>query len=81
MLASASVTHFLTALCCAHNDISLYFVCSLTSARQVAVACFTAALSDRSAASANVEHRKRLQAMTMASVLDINDCPSCGAPL
>ena len=38
------MTHFLTALCCAHNDISLYFACSFTSARQVAVACFTAAL-------------------------------------
>ena len=38
------MTHFVTALCCAHNDISLYFACSFTSARQVAVACFTAAL-------------------------------------
>ena len=43
-LANASATHFLTALCCAHNDISLYFACSLTSARRLAVACFTAAL-------------------------------------
>jgi hypothetical protein len=41
--ASVSPTHFLTALCCAHSDISLYLACSFTSARQVAVACLTAA--------------------------------------
>ena len=37
-LAGASVTHYLTALCWAHNDVSLYLACCLTSARQVAVA-------------------------------------------
>jgi hypothetical protein len=42
-LARASVMHFLTALCCAHNDISLYFARSLISARQAAVACLTTA--------------------------------------
>jgi hypothetical protein len=52
--ASASPTHFLTALCCAHSDISLYLACSFTSARQVVVACLTAA----SAASAKVASQK-----------------------
>jgi hypothetical protein len=44
-LTRTSLMHFLIALCCAHNDISLYFACSFTSARQLAVACLTAALS------------------------------------
>jgi hypothetical protein len=42
-LARAFVMHFLTVLCCAHNDISLYFARSLTSERQAAVACLTTA--------------------------------------
>ena len=58
-LARASATHLLIALCCAHKDISLYFACSFTSARQVAVACFTAALSGWSAAFAKVGSRKK----------------------
>jgi hypothetical protein len=69
------VTHFLTALCCAHNDISLYFACSLTSARQVAVACFTAALSGWFSALANVGARRSPHAMTVATVLCINELP------
>ena len=69
------MTHFLTALCCAHNDISLYFACSLTSARQVAVACFTAALSGWFSALANVGARRSPHAMTVATVLYINELP------
>jgi hypothetical protein len=74
-LPSASATHFLIALCCAHNDISLYFACSLTSARQVAVACFTAALLGWSSALANVGAKRRPQATMVAGIRNINDCP------
>ena len=68
--------HFLTALCCAHNDISLYFACSFTSVRQVAVACFTAALSDWSWALTSVGANGMPHAITATTVLHINDCPS-----
>jgi hypothetical protein len=74
-LARASATHFLTTLCCAHNDISLYLARSLTSARQVAVACFTAALSGLICALTNVGARRTPQAITVAIVVRINDLP------
>ena len=53
-LAKASLMQFLTALCCAHHDISLNRARSLISARQVAVAFCTAALSGSSAALADM---------------------------
>ena len=50
-----SLTLFFTALCRANHNISLYLACSLTCARQSAVACFNAAAVSASvAASVNV---------------------------
>jgi hypothetical protein len=80
-LARASATHLLIALCCAHKDISLYFACSFTSPRQVAVACFTAALSGWSAAIAKVGSKRKLYATSIASDPDINVCPYSSAPV